>query len=135
MEGNIIYHLKGGHQAIDAVVKVRGSDDVVYLILIQISLSLYSKHESKYSDIYKTLKEPQNTKSVLDYYSSVSGIAKEKPKQLLKQEEKVDSVITISSCPTTRSGKTRTSHLVGLLEDVYPISNALLSLEKSLSGD
>ncbi len=142
MEGNKVYYLHAGHKAIDAVVRARGNDDIVYLLLIQISLSPYNKHDSKYEDIFCRLKEPGNEKSILEYYSYISGVSSRNalylyvcPKQLLKPEQEIDSFIEVISGCTTRSGKIKPLLLIGLLEADCDLSAALCSLENDVSAN
>ena len=52
MEMHRIYRVRPDHPAIDAVCMTRDKSDDVYLILMQISLSKYDDHRSKYYNIY-----------------------------------------------------------------------------------
>lgn len=53
-----LYLLRDRHPVIDAIGVLK-SDGFVYLILLQLSLQEYSKHESKSQDIFKFIKSPE----------------------------------------------------------------------------
>ena len=51
-EMNKIHYLKPGHPVVDAVCKAQEEHFHTYLVMMQISLSSYAKHKSKFEDIY-----------------------------------------------------------------------------------
>ena len=57
MEVNQLYYLKNGHPAIDAVCIANDSRSEAYLLLIQISISGYASHKSKFDGIYSKMEE------------------------------------------------------------------------------
>ena len=73
MRQNTIYYLKPGHIAIDAVcISEDKLDSKKYLILMQVSLSTYANHGSKFDSIKS--QKVGVTPSIAEYYSDLSGV-------------------------------------------------------------
>ena len=73
MRQNTIYYLKPGHIAIDAVcISEDKLDSKKYLILMQVSLSTYANHGSKFDSIKS--RKVGVTPSIAEYYSDLSGV-------------------------------------------------------------
>ena len=67
----ILYHLRDFHPTIDAVGCFTVEENAKWLVMIQISLSTYSKHKSKAADLFNKTVGSEKTNdscSLLDYY-------------------------------------------------------------------
>ena len=77
---NEICHLRPQHPAIDGVCVALDSNDVKYLLLLQVSLSEYRLHESKGIDIRKEVDKKfegevcDTTKTIAEYYKGLAGV-------------------------------------------------------------
>ena len=116
----------------------RDSKGIAYLILIQISLSSYADHKSKYYSVCK--KNKNFTVWILDYYCSLSRIEKNRaiylyisPKQLVNKDSDLQNIFEISSV-STRSDQKTAEFLVGALEEDSEIADFLLSMTKQLTS-
>lgn len=70
LRDSCLYGLPKGHAAIDAVGVFKHADEN-YLVMIQVAISEYSSHESKFQDIYGDLKGQVN--SIQEYYFNIGG--------------------------------------------------------------
>ena len=77
----MLYHLRMQHPVIDAVGVFDTSDTSNcgrYLVMIQVSLSRYSVHESKATNIYNKLCRPESTaakeSTIAEYYKNLAGV-------------------------------------------------------------
>ena len=70
-----LYRLYHQHPAIDFVGLFQGTDQALYLLMVQASLSTYINHKAKLSHLSKTYDNYDEFKStsVLDYYKKLSG--------------------------------------------------------------
>ena len=75
---NQICHLRPKHPAIDAVCVALDSDNVKYLLLLQVSLSEYRLHESKGIDIRKEVTKKFEGEvcdtTIAEYYRGLAGV-------------------------------------------------------------
>jgi hypothetical protein len=70
LRDSCLYELPKGHPAIDAVgIFEYGGEK--FLVMIQVSISTYSTHDSKFQDIYGNLKG-QTNKSIQQYYFNLA---------------------------------------------------------------
>ena len=53
LKPGVLYHLRPLHPVIDAVGYLRGKDNISWLVLVKVSLSDYSHHDSKAEDLLK----------------------------------------------------------------------------------
>ena len=78
---NKIYHLRPGHPAIDGVCLAVDSENHKYLLLLQISLSEYRKHESKGIDIrnqvQKKFEGTVHRGTIAEYYKHLANVEDE----------------------------------------------------------
>ena len=69
---NILYHLRDFHPTIDAIGCFTDEEDVIWLVMIQVSLGTYNKHKSKAADLFNKTVGSEKTVdascSLLDYY-------------------------------------------------------------------
>ncbi len=132
---DILYYFKPGHAAIDGVVKATTGRET-YLLLIQISLSNYKYHKSKYLDIESAM--PYSKSTILNHYCHLFDVRANNtvylylsPNELYSEAGSLESIFAISSV-ATRSGKSKPrSYSVGLLEKSCSLAAYLESIIKS----
>ncbi len=139
LQPDILYYFKPGHAAIDGVVKATTGRET-YLLLIQISLSNYKSHKSKYLDIESAM--PYSKSTILNHYCHLFDVRADNtvylylsPNELYSEAGSLESIFAISSV-ATRSGKSKPrSYSVGLLEKSCSLAAYLESIIKSYHQD
>lgn len=76
LENNTVYRLRLWHPAIDAIGKLRLSDDKYHIVFFQISRSAYAKHDAKISDLkcrkYRCKELKGHISSIFKYYKNLA---------------------------------------------------------------
>ncbi len=129
---NKLHFLMPGHSAIDAVFVAENSMNTKYLVLIQVSLSRYAKHEAKHTDICKKFKGAIHcSSSILQYYDTISEIDISNTMYLYVSSNKLMNEVQLDLIFDLPSEQPKNNYLVGLLDRTSEVAHMLKCISKS----
>jgi hypothetical protein len=127
METNSMYHLHLGHGVIGGVCIAQSGQSEWYLLLVQVSLSTYSKYNSKVYHIHGNLR---NNTSILEYHRQLK---RKEDRQPLVAEDHVIYVYASPAQSTIPSNmavdRKSTSYWCGTVKKGSPTWHALTTAE------
>ena len=123
---NQIYHLRPNHPAIDGVCVAVDSINVKYLLLLQVSISEYRKHESKGIDIRKPVDTGFEGKvhrgTIAEYYKNLARVGDENVMYISPKEPKAPDFSTFVQelrSPNTRAATSSPQYYYGFCTDCF----------------